>query len=222
MTPEIKFYESRLGTIKAHYGLKNTGYDNRGQISQDASESDAATFSDLGVKHALELQDAWRLMRTEFPETFHLLDIGCGLAITPAVFKDESVKLRSYHGYDYSQAMLSIALKLNPELTFVDQFSKINKLGSPTLVLLNHVLGQNGVDDSVLKVWADNFHRVLPYEFHMLSIEILDFQPSNNRREIFQKLLNASKFSVDVVQRLKTPGQHSSLKDTQHWRISRV
>ena len=219
--PELDFCIARLDTIKAHFGHTYTGYQARGQVSSDATQDEVMTYANLGVHHAYELQEAWKLMSTKLPKSCHILDIGCGTGLTPAALNDVGVKVQSYQGYDHSESMIWIASRLNPDANMVFDFGEVCEIKCDGMIIINHVFGQDGVVESDLRMWSSEIQRIMPKEvFDLLSIEIPNLpKPAQERRDRFKKFCESQGFQVRLVQEMETPGRHKFPKITQHWQL---
>ena len=219
----LEFSISRLDTIKAHFHHEHTGFEARGQISSTATRDEVMTYIELGKMHAYELQDAWKLMSPKLPKSCHILDIACGVGLTPAALHDIGVDVESYQGYDHNEWMVDISTRINLDTNIVIDFEEVNDVPYEAVVLFNHVFGQNTVSERDLHMWSTELMRVMPEEFDVLNIEIPNLpKPAQVPRDRFKKICQNQGFSLKIVQENNTPGRHKFSKITQHWRLSKL
>jgi hypothetical protein len=216
----LHFFENRIKTIRSHFRHSNTGYGNRGQISPDASVDDVATYAPLGIAHANELQQTLEDLKKFVPNELHVLEIGCGMALSRAVFKDGDLSISSFHGYDINEQMLWYAKRIVEGGYFYDELDRVPEIKGDGLLLLNHVFGQDTVAASHISTWVRNISRVFPNGCLFLSIEPERYAPSNQGFGVFREELRKSKIRFRVNSEYTIPSQHKGRKMVRNWSLS--
>jgi len=216
---ELSFYEQRLKTVHAHYRPDFTGYGNRGQITHEASFNEAMTYSGQAVKHATEFRDAWQTFQQTLPKSAHFIDLGCGIGMTPAILKDEGVEVLSYQGFDHNEHMVFIAQRLNLEANIQTDLRELNAIDGECVVLMNHVFGQEDVNENVLNTWCEQLERIASAGFTFISIEIPTFSRCMTNRQKFRDILDGSVFTIRSCESAETLGRDGGNKSTVIWNV---
>ena len=216
----LHFFENRIKTIRTHFRHSNTGYKNRGQISGDASVDDVATYAPLGVAHANELQLTLEDLKKFISSELHVLEIGCGMALSRAVFKDDGLPINSFHGYDINEQMLWYANRIVGGAYFYDELDAVPEITGNGLVLVNHVFGQDTVAVSDISMWVKNIARVFPNGCIFLSIEPERYAPSNQGFGVFKEELRKSRIRHRVNSEYTIPSQHTGRKMVRNWSLN--
>jgi hypothetical protein len=215
----LNFFENRIKTIKAHFQHEFTGYQNRGQIAKDSDVNEASTYGPLGVAHAKELSQTLDQLKSCLPDSFHVIDIGCGYALSRAVLKDSSFEVKSYHGFDANESMLWFAQQIDGDGKFVNSLDQIPIFHDHVLVIINHVFGQESVAQSDLIAWVDKLVANCKTGFTLLSIEICGFPPATRNFSYFRKQLSFKKVRIQNELEYLIKGQHKSEKVIRQWSV---
>lgn len=215
----LHFFENRIKTIRSHFRHSNTGYENRGQISPEASIDDVATYAPLGIAHANELQQTLEDLKKFAPSELHVLEIGCGMALSRAVFQDDGLPIGSFHGYDINEQMLWYAKRIVEGAYFYDELDRVPEIKGNGLLLVNHVFGQATVAASDISMWVENISRVFPNGCLFLSIEPERYAPSNQGFGVFREELKKSRIRFRVNSEYTIPSQHTGRKMVRNWSL---
>jgi hypothetical protein len=214
----IDDYVSCLQKIELDYEIEKTGMAPRFQLPPDVGHSEAFEYAlKYGVKHAIELQDALVQVGSVLQKDVHVLDIGCGAAMTENIVAAAGINVRSYSGIDHAPAQVWLARVVNPGRNFTTDLSVIPMIREPALVVMNHICAQENVDDSDMKNWAQDLHRIIPNGFDLLSIEPLMNIPKQDRLISF---IGDEGHQSKVLMSVRTPGQFRYEKQTKVIRVS--
>ncbi len=132
-----------------------------------------------GLNHSQELRSAMKslgfqnqlsLARLGFVD---ILDVGCGPGMTLDVLLEFGLFVNSYSGFDYADSFVWLARELNNDVAgnFVKGMPDLPRTKRTGFILMNHVLNQNEVSMDLLKSWIQEFKRIYPKGFSLLSIE---------------------------------------------------
>ncbi len=214
----IDDYVSCLKQIEVDYELDKSGIAPRFQVPANVGYSEAFHYAlKYGIKHSIELQDALAMVGFVLGRDVHVLDIGCGAAMSEKVLVEAGINVRSYSGIDHAPAQVWLARAVNPGRNFTTDLSVIPMMNEPTLVVMNHICAQENVDDIDMKNWAVDLHRIIPNGFDLLSIEPLMNIPKQDRLISF---IGDEGHPSKVVMSVRTPGQFRYEKQTKVIRFS--
>lgn len=214
----IDDYVSCLLQIEVDYDLDKSGIAPRFQVPSDVGHREAFDYAlKYGIKHSIELQDALAQVGSVLGKDVHVLDIGCGAAMSENVLAAAGINVRSYSGIDHAPAQVWLARAVNPGRNFTTDLSVIPMMREATLVVMNHICAQENVDESDMKNWALDLHRIIPNGFDLLSIEPLMNIPKQDRLISF---IGDEGHQSKVVMSVKTPGQFRYEKQTKVIRVS--
>jgi len=214
----IDDYVSRLHQIEVDYELDKTGIAPRFQLPPDVGHREAFDYAvKYGIKHSIELQDALAKVGSVLAKDVHVLDIGCGAAMSENVVAEAGINVRSYSGIDHAPAQVWLARAVNPGRNFTTDLSVIPMMREPTLVVMNHICAQENVDDSDMKNWAQDLHRIIPNGFDLLSIEPMMDTPKQDRLISF---IGDEGHQSKVLMSVRTKGQFKYEKQTKVIRVS--
>jgi len=175
-----------IATIQEKYAIGHSDFGDF-QISSDISKPDVIAYTErYGFKHLRELRSALIYVfigaAIEPPaSSVDVLDIGCGPGMSRTILWEFGINAKKYSGVDYAENFLWLAKELNSDLTacslpsidgqFVKSLDEIEPSGEFGFVIMNHVLNQRFVNESVLTSWAKNLKRIYPNGFSILSVE---------------------------------------------------
>ena len=214
----IEDYVACLHQIEVDYDLGESESAPRFQLPADVSHREALDYaSSYGIKHSLELQDALAVVESVLVKDVHILDIGCGAAMSENIVAAAGINVRSYSGIDHAPAQVWLARAVNPGRNFTTDLSVIPMMREPTLVVMNHICAQQNVDESDMKNWALDLHRIIPNGFDLLSIEPLMNIPKQDRLISF---IGDEGHQSKVLMSVRTPGQFRYEKQTKVIRVS--
>lgn len=109
-----------------------------------------------------------------------VLDIGCGPGLSRFILPEFGITAKTYGGFDYSVNCLWLAREINnlalfnlPQTMgqFVKSLHEIKTSEIHGFVIMNHVLNQPSITESILKVWAGQLKRIYPCGFYLVSVE---------------------------------------------------
>lgn len=110
-----------------------------------------------------------------------VLDIGCGPALSRFILPEFGITPKTYGGFDYAENCLWLAGEINNNLElfnlpktmgqFVKNLHEIKTSEIHGFVIMNHILNQPAVSESILKAWAGQFKRIYPRGFYLVSVE---------------------------------------------------
>lgn len=210
-------YRVLLEAIERDYGLGISQKKPDFQVASDVSYREAFDYAcHYGLKHADELRDALGLVQSFFAKDVHLLDIGCGAALSAKIVMEFGIRIRSYTGVDHAPAQVWLARLVNLGSNFTTSLEVLPMLREPGLVIMNHICAQKNVGDDDLENWARNLNRIFPDGFDVLSIEPQMNIPKQDR---FIEFLNKVGHDSTVLTRLRTPGQFAYPKQTAVIRV---
>jgi SAM-dependent methyltransferase len=215
----LHYFENRMKTIKAHFQHDFTGYQNRGQITKESNVHEASTYGPLGVAHAKELSQTVEKLRACIPNNIHILDIGCGYALSRAVLKDSGIFYKSYRGFDTNESMLWFAKQIDKDGEFLGSLDQLPIFNEHVLVIINHVFGQDSVSLSDLTDWVTALTGSCKDGFTLLSIEIDGYAPAMRNFTQFRKILDSTKFGVRNEIEYRIKGQHKNEKVIRQWKF---
>ena len=215
----LHFFENRIKTIKAHFQHEFTGYQNRGQIAKESNIHEASTYGPLGIAHAKEFQQTIDKLKPNIPSTIHVIDIGCGYALSRAVLKDSGVSYKSYYGFDPNESMLWFAKQIDGEGKFFSSLDQLPVFRDHVLVIINHVFGQDSVSQADMCSWVSNLKRSCHAGFTLMSIEIDGFLPAARNFTLFRKFVKSMNLCVQNEVEYRIQGQHKNNKIIRQWNL---
>lgn len=209
----ISQYRIELERIEQEFEFDEPSGSPRFQLPQDVGHREVLDYANkYGIKHAIELRDALAVCKGVFKESIHLIDIGCGPALTAEVVREAGITVRSYFGIDHSPAQVWLARQINPQANFTTDLAVVPMIREPALVVMNHICAQENVSEEHLSRWVQDLVRIIPNGFHVLSIEPLMNTPKQDR---FVSLLKEFGHASSVVVDRRTPGQFRYEKQTK-------
>ena len=215
----LHFFENRIKTIKAHFQHEFTGYQNRGQIAKDSDIHEASTYGPLGIAHAKEFQQTVDKLKPNIPSTIHVIDIGCGYALSRAVLKDSGINYKSYYGFDPNESMLWFAKQIEGDGKFSSNLDQLPLFREHVLVIINHVFGQESVSHADMSSWVSNLKRSCNAGFTLMSVEIDGYSPAARNFNLFRKLVTTMNLTIHNEVEYRIQGQHKNNKIIRQWNI---
>lgn len=209
----ISRYQLKLNQIELEFDFEESSRSPRFQLPQNVGHREVLDYAKkYGIKHAIELRDALAACKGVFQESIHLIDIGCGPALSAEVVREAGITVRSYFGIDHSPAQVWLARQINPHANFTTDLAIVPVIREPALIVMNHICAQENVNEVHLSRWVEDLVRIIPNGFHVLSIEPLMHTPKQDQ---FVSLLKEFGHTCSVVLDKRTPGQFRYEKQTK-------
>lgn len=172
------------------------------QISEDATFADVDKYAPFAKSHSKELREFLKANIKSIPRDLHIIDIGCGYGYGMSDFEHAKFTVLSYQGTDHNPQMRTKATERIGSLDIHTDLTALNQIKGECLVLINHVFGQETVNNETVTKWSNDLKRICLSGFVLLSIEPSYFEPSIKYRSAFIKNLNGIGFKnkeIDVV-----------------------
>ena len=214
----VEDYRLRLKQIEEEFNFDESDGAPRFQLPADVTYRESFDYAlKYGIKHAIELKDALGAVSTHLERNVHVLDIGCGAALTASVVREAGISVKSYCGVDHAPAQVWLARLLNPGSNFMTDLAVVPMIREPALVVMNHICAQENVTEIDLHNWAKQLSRIIPNGFDLVSIE-----PSMKipKQEHFISFLVEEGHFSKVIVTENTKGQFRYPKKTKVVRIS--
>ena len=173
----------------------------------------------MGIAHAKEFQQTVDKLKPNIPSTIHVIDIGCGYALSRAVLKDSGINYKSYYGFDPNESMLWFAKQIEGDGKFSSNLDQLPLFREHVLVIINHVFGQESVSHADMSSWVSNLKRSCNAGFTLMSVEIDGYLPAARNFNLFRKLVSTMNLTIHNEVEYRIQGQHKNNKIIRQWNI---
>jgi SAM-dependent methyltransferase len=158
-------------------------------------------------------------LKGDLPSTVHVIDIGCGYALSRAVLKDSGISYKSYYGFDPNESMLWFAKQIEGDGKFFSDLDQLPLFKEHVLVIINHVFGQESVSHADMTSWVSNLKRSCNAGFTLMSVEIDGYLPAARNFTLFKKLVTTMNLTIHNEVEYRIQGQHKNNKIIRQWNI---
>ena len=233
MGDSLKRAEAFLTEIRKSNRIRYSNFSGY-QISVDIDKPHAIAYAiRYGLKHLQELRSSLRSVFVESgvvsppSGSVDVLEIGCGPGMSRLVLPEFGISARSYSGIDHAENCVWLAKQFNNDLStfglkkvggiFTTKLEDIQSSSCKGFVIINHVLNQSSIDNSVLTHWVKQLNRIFPLGFQIFSIE-------PKHRDFEKKLVDlenhlfASRTKVENLVSVSSQGEFKAQKTVTYWR----
>jgi SAM-dependent methyltransferase len=196
-------YAKKVSFIEREYKLPHSDFSDF-QVLRDISKSDAISYAKkYGGLHLQELcyalQELFDGNKSLFRPKFEVdvLDVGCGPGMSRDILFEFGIHPCTYSCFDYADAFLWLAKELNNDSLgqFINSLYEMKSSELCGFIIMNHVQNQNSISEITLKTWAEQFKRIYPNGFYLLSIEP-KFSEFKERRKLFAEKIREAEIEI--------------------------